>query len=531
MRFSISLVLYLAFSSLFAQNEVLLQPVTIANLPGLQSFAHASYNGEWYLIGGRLDGLHRRQPWASFDNVGHNDEILVVDPQNLSFKKISLQNLNTSLYDQLRSTNMEFYQEDSLLYLIGGYGYSSNAGDHQTHPNLVIVNLAQLSALSANAAAPSSAFTVINNNDFAVTGGHLKKIGSTFYLVGGHRFDGRYNPMNGPSFTQTYTNAVRRFRLDWSSGSPQVNWENSIVDSQLLHRRDYNVLAEVRQNGDYGLIAYSGVFQVGVDLPYLNAVQIDSSGATEVPAFSQYYNHYHCANVALYDNQANEMHNFFFGGMAQYFDLNGVLTQDNNVPFVKTIARVTRDSSGLYREYKLNTEMPALLGAGSEFFPNPALSEYAPGILDLNAMNGDTLLIGHILGGIESTAANIFFTNTGSQSSASNRLFAVYLIKSQATIGGQFNEASIQKISWQIAPNPSGNEFRIWYQQAEGNGTYQLKIYDEKGLLLKAESWIAPSERGNFKQEITLNRFSAGAYILELSYQGKAISTQRLILR
>lgn len=531
MRFFLSLFTSVLLFGLQAQNEIILQPLTISNLPGLQSFAHASYSGEWYLFGGRLDGLHRRQPWASFDNVGHNDEIIIVDPQNLSFKKISLQNLSTSVYDQIRSTNMEFYQEDSLLYLVGGYGYSTGAGDHITHPSLIAVNLAQLSSLSANVAAPASAFKVINHSDFAVTGGHLKKIDSTFYLVGGHRFDGRYNPMNGPSFTQTYTNAARRFRINWTNGLPQVTWESPITNSNLLHRRDYNVLPEIKTNGEYGLIAYSGVFQVGVDLPFLTAVQVDSSGATEVQGFSQYYNHYHCANIALYNAQLNEMHSFFFGGIAQYFDQNGVLTQDNNVPFVNTIARVSRDSLGVYREFKMNVEMPALLGAGSEFLPNPNLSDYAHGILDLNAMSGDTILIGHILGGIESTAANIFFTNTGTQSSATNRLFAVYFIKNQASIGGIFNEASIQNVFWQIAPNPSQNNFRIWYQQAEGGGRYQIKIYDERGALLQSEEWLAPAEQGSFDQEVSLNRFEAGAYFLELSYQDKAISTQRLILR
>ncbi len=525
---SLLLILYLPLA---AQSNLILQPTNIPNLPGLQSFAHASYNGEWYIIGGRTDGLHRRQPWASFDNAGHNEQIFIVDPQNQSFKSISLQGLNTALFDQLRSTNMEFYQEDSLLYLIGGYGYSTGAGDHITHPNLVVVNLSQLSTLNNNDMAPASAFQTVFHNDFAVTGGHLKKMGSSFYLVGGHRFDGRYNPMNGPSFTQTYTNAVRRFQLNWQNGNPQITWHSPINDAVNLHRRDYNVLSEIRTNGDYGLIAYSGVFQVGVDLPYLSAVQIDSSGASEIAGFSQYYNHYHCANVALYDAQANEMHNFFFGGMAQYFDQNGVLTQDNNVPFVKTIAQVTRDSLGVYREFKMNTEMPALLGAGSEFFPNPSLIEYAHGILDLNSMTNDTVLLGHIYGGIESTAPNIFFINTGVESSASNSIFAVYMVRNQGQIGGLFNEASVQNISWQIAPNPSHNKFRIWYQQAAGNGEYQMKIYDERGGLLKTEGWQAPNEKGSFYQEFVLDRFNSGVYFLELWFQGQAISSQRLIMR
>jgi hypothetical protein len=54
------------------------------------------------------------------------------------------------------------------------------------------------------------------------------------------------------------------------------------------------------------------------------------------------------------------MHTVFFGGIAQYYDSLGILVQDNNVPFVKTIARVTRDASGTMAEYKLPIVMPTL---------------------------------------------------------------------------------------------------------------------------------------------------------------------------
>lgn len=85
---------------------------------------------------------------------------------------------------------------------------------------------------------------------------------------------------------------------------------------------------------------FSGVFQPIVDLPYLNSVTIDSQGYTIDNSFQQYYNHYHCAVLPMYSASNNEMHNIFFGGIAQYYDDLGVLVQDNNVPFVKTIARV-----------------------------------------------------------------------------------------------------------------------------------------------------------------------------------------------
>lgn len=50
----------------------------------------------------------------------------------------------------------------------------------------------------------------------AVTGGRLNQINNTYFLVGGQRFTGRYNPMgpeHGPGFTQEYTNQIKQFQL------------------------------------------------------------------------------------------------------------------------------------------------------------------------------------------------------------------------------------------------------------------------------------------------------------------------------
>lgn len=212
---------------------------------------------------------------------------------------------------------------------------------------------------------------------------------------------------------QEYTNAIRKFTIQDDGNSIVINHFPEIVDEVSLHRRDYNVAPQIMPNGQEGATAFSGVFQHNVDLPFLNCVNIDSSGYVVNNDFKQYYNHYHCAHVPLYSAGSNEMHSIFFGGIAQYYDNNGVLTQDDNVPFVKTIARVTRDANGVMAEYKLPVEMPALLGAGSEFIPVETVPRFNYEIIDLDQLESDTTLVGYIYGGISSTAPNIFFTNTG----------------------------------------------------------------------------------------------------------------------
>ncbi len=291
-------------------------------------------------------------------------------------------------------------------------------------------------------------------------------------------------PTHGPGFIQEYTNSSRKFTISDNGVTLSVKHLPAIIDAVNLHRRDYNVVPQIMPKGQEGLTAFSGVFQTGVNLPFLNCVNIDSSGHTVNNAFSQYYNHYHCAHIPLYSASKNQMHTVFFGGIAQYYDDLGILVQDNNVPFVKTIARVTRDVSGTMAEYKLPIEMPNLLGAGSEFIPIETVPHYSNKVLKLDDFTADTTMIGYIYGGISSTAANIFFTNTGTQSSASSQLFKVSVIKNSTVGFHELNTQSIGTLQMQVYPNPNTGNFIVKFNH-RNTGEVKLTISDTGGRLIK----------------------------------------------
>ena len=105
-----------------AQNapfEIYLEAQNIAGLNGVQSYAYGQHDGKWLIVGGRIDGLHRRQPFASFDIAGLNTNLIVIDPNSNQRWTEPLSTLSQCLQDQLSSTNMEFYQKDSMLYIVG----------------------------------------------------------------------------------------------------------------------------------------------------------------------------------------------------------------------------------------------------------------------------------------------------------------------------------------------------------------------------------------------------------------------------
>jgi hypothetical protein len=120
----LSIVLFILFiianTSIFAQTtpfNIYIEPLNIPNLGGIQSYAYGQHNGKWLIVGGRLDGLHQRQPFASFDIAGHNNQIIVVDPVAMQKWSVSNSSLPVALREQLSSTNMGISSGRKLFIL------------------------------------------------------------------------------------------------------------------------------------------------------------------------------------------------------------------------------------------------------------------------------------------------------------------------------------------------------------------------------------------------------------------------------
>lgn len=413
--------------------EVLLEERQVPGMPALQSFAWGRHAGQWLLIGGRLDGLHRRQPFAAFDTLSANRSLYLVDPTTNQVWHTSTVSLPTPLREQLSSANFEYLQVDTTLYVIGGYAYAHSVGDHVTHAQLSALHLPSLCAAIRAGQPIAPHIRTLVDERLRLTGGQLGLLDGRFLLVGGHKFMGAYNPAGpdfGDGFVQAYSNAIRSFRLLDEGGQLRIADYREVVDTMRLHRRDFNLVPQLFPGDSLGYTAFSGVFQHDDRIPWLDAVDLhDGDGFRIVPDFEQLLQQYHCARLSGYDSRTGKTHTLFFGGIGRYYfnDEDGGLVDDINVPFVKTISRVTRGPDGRLSEYDTEMRMPGYLGAAAEFIPAEGLPQLMPLLLDLSAIHGRTR-VGSIVGGIEANLDNFFFENEGEQSRASTRIFDVILI-------------------------------------------------------------------------------------------------------
>ncbi len=530
MKTIITSILLLIFISIKSQTtpfnySIKLKPVTVTSLPGLHSFVVAQSANKWLIIGGRKDGLHARQPFNAFNVANSNNLIYVIDVQTNQFWTAPLTSLSTALQEQLQSSNMNFYQDKDSLYIIGGYGYSNTAANHITYANLTSVSVSGLMNAVINAQPITSYFKQITDQQFAVNGGQLGKIGSTFYLVGGHRFDGRYNPMGNNTYTQTYVNGIKSFQLN-NSGN-QLSFSNYSITTNAvhLHRRDYNLMPQIFPNREEGYTISSGVFQVGVDLPFLYPVDIKASGYTAVTGFNQYLSNYHCAKVAMYDSTNNVMHSVFFGGISQYYMVNNTMVQDNSVPFVKTISRVSRDANGNLQENVLPIEMPALLGSSAEFISNHNLPHYESDIIKLSQIPQDSILLGHIVGGIYSPQLNPFTNNATTVTNAHTTIYEVWLYNQMPTSLNKIDGSNPIKIN--VFPNPVKGKSNINID-IPYSGELSLYITDIKGDLVHS-TFLNKFKKG--KQTFSFDvKLPAGVYHYNFVFDGKFSVIQKVII-
>lgn len=490
----------------------------------MHSFAAGAHNGKWLLLGGRLDGMHPKFGGFGADNA--NRQIRVVDPAAGQVWQRSIEGLPDTLQEQLRSANMEFLQHGETLLFIGGYGRSEVAQNHITYPYLTLIDVPGLIQAVLDNSPLEPHFKQIRDTFFAVTGAQLQVLADTFYLVGGHRFDGIYSA-NSDNPTQTYTDAIRKFTL---SGA-QVTHKSEVRDEFNLHRRDYNLTPAVFADGETGLTAFSGVFQPGLALaPFLNIVEIrPRAGHAPVNGFSQFLANYHCAKVPLYAQSANEMHVLFFGGISQYwFDEQNVLQKDGRLPFVRTVSRVSRLPGGAYEEAAFDVEMPYYTGTGAEFIPATDLPRWSHDIVHYDALTDGSHLLGYIVGGIVTPGSqrNPFVANTVGITSASPQIIKVYLEKNVASDAPEKPLDGRYDLGLSVSPNPARDYWRANYQLPRA-GRLHYMLQDAQGRIVR-QADLGDQTAGAGAFNLPAASLPSGLYRLTLNLDGVFTETRSI---
>lgn len=486
---SIVLVLigYLSFSTLAtAQVQQFTVEVTdtatLLAMPAVHSYALGQWNGKWIIIGGRINGLHGFTPPSGFQPNGVNSTIYIVDPvTDIQISESVLVAFNDTLMrDALQAAFYQFTQNDSMLYITGGYGLLTDSADNFTLPNLIAVNLKQLVDSMQNNNPIAGCFRLLQDSVFRVCGGNMYRTDSIYHLVFGHDFSRSYSVNDTLGFfKQTYSCEIRSFKIIDDGVNLNISNYSAVHDSANFRRRDYNLIPQIFPDGTLGQTAFSGVFQYYTQLPYLNTINITPTGYEVVNTFNQNLSQYASAYLPVYNTADNKMSTVFFGGMSLYtYDAaTNALLADSLIPFVNTISKVVRNADSSMVEYVNPTEMPGLIGTNSIFIPDSATPLLSDGIVDLNALPFGKTRVGSLIGGINSDLPHV--SNTPMFSYASGFVFRVYLNK---FIDTQVKETYVKNdiLNLIAYPNPTNNLVNIEFETAQ-KGLVTVKVFDAKG--------------------------------------------------
>lgn len=485
-----------------------IEDITPANWPGLHSFAFAEWEEYWIIVAGRSNGLHGFFPFTGFPEQTANNQIWVLDPVSGDFWHKGLEELDIMVAAALQSSNPQYVQQADKLYIFGGYGMNPETEQFVTFDQLTAIDLPLLVEAILEDEPIASAVNSIVDERIRVCGGEAHQLGDWTFLVGGHNFSGLYSQNGTATFTQEYTNEIRKFQLTTSPEGLPVIAEYEAFKDDEFHRRDLNVGPCILENGAEGLCAYGGVFRPDADLPYLNPIYIQENSIEVNEDYEQLMSHYTCPILPVYDVAQNEMHSVFFGGLSYHtFDMETQSFEQNElIPFIPSFTLMSRAADGTYQERVLNTAFDELLGTNAKLVLVEDLPLSSEGVIDLNSI-AQPQRVAYIYGGIKAAIPNI------TPSSASNRLFEIWLHPNSST-GTQavLPEQEMAK----IYPNPFS--YNVQLQWLIPDSEVDALLTDALGRKLMNVN-TATSEDISREVETMLNYLPPGYYQLCLNTQ------------
>jgi hypothetical protein len=414
---------------------------------GIQDFAWAVHDGKWLLIAGRTNGMHGFSPGDhDFPPEEQNTVVYVVDPNNHTVVTKSLTDstsqLSSAQIDTLSVTSPQYYQVDNTLYVLGGYGIESATGLFTTKSTVTAIDVPKMIKWVEKGS--SSAAKCIRQNShplIQVAGGFLTQTSGhqSFLLAFGQNF----NAASTIGMEGVYTQQIRPFRIIDNGTDLYIKPDIQYASNPSYRRTGVNVLPIMQKTATSlipAVVGLSGGFTTTLGI-WTVPVQINGNGSSSMadPAnantFKQGMNNYDCARFGLYSKSTNEMYMLLCGGISYITVDGGVFMPNIELPFINNVTTVKIDAQGNFQQYLMGAEYPTILsefsnpgntllfGTEARFIPATNLPTFPNGVFSFDALGSSPVLLGYIVGGIQSSVPN---TSGPSDSAASPYIFSVY---------------------------------------------------------------------------------------------------------
>jgi hypothetical protein len=427
---------------------------------GLQAYVAGQHKEEWVLLAGRTYGLHGFLG-DTFPASSQNTTVYVINLKTGAIFSRSLTDSSSQLtqgqIDQLSVTNALFFQGNgsTTLYMVGGYGFNTQTQAYETQSVLTAIDLPKLIKwVKHQRKSAAKCFRQASNPLLQVTGGVLCQANphQPYLACLGQNFVGPYNDTTANGI---YTYQIRPFQIIDTGKDLLIQPYHAPGVNANYRRRDLNIVPIITKKGpslEESFLALGGVFTPGDDFgAWTVPIAIQANGSSKMlspETFAQGMNNYQCPNIGLYSYKAEEMYTLLFGGISFLYSVNGgfyqpggSFTEDFELGFTNDVTTIRIDSSGRFSQYFMSATYPTitpsfgtapgptlLFGAGALFFPAYGLPQYSNGVIAFDKLGSSPLVLGYIVGGIQSSMAETDSEFGNVDTHASNYIFKVTLI-------------------------------------------------------------------------------------------------------
>jgi hypothetical protein len=414
---------------------------------GLQSYVLGTHGGKWLLLAGRINGLH------GFNNANNNfpadtqnTTVFVVDPNLQTVTTRSFTNsgsgLTTNQIDLLSVTAAQSYQSGNTLYMSGGFGIDTSTSNFTTKAALTAIDV------------PGLMHWVTSPSTNETAAQHIRQVfDPIFQITGGVMFEarphhallvfGQDSESANISSDGTYSRQVRRFHIIDNGTRLSFAAQKSMPKAPDPNYRRANLnVVPIIERGRQSFVAFSGLF-TPTDGIWTVPVEISRNGISKManPAaadtFKQGMNNWICPTLELYSRKERNSYTVLMGGISFGFFASSVFQTDTELPFINQVTAIKCDRHGVFSQCLINAEYPVILsngsnpgnqllfGANATLIPADGLPTYNNGVLKYDALGSNPIVVGYIVGGIQSTLPN---TNVSTDSAASPYIFTVSLV-------------------------------------------------------------------------------------------------------
>ncbi len=199
--------------ALFGQSPPDINERAFELYPGLEDlygYTVAEWEQKAIIFGGKISN----DKLEIYSEDYPNTEIIIIDYVHQSAKAYSSYLLESTLGEQMAAYASAYYQQDSILYFMGGYSFNDSNQNFETYPYLSRMNVPLTIEALEQGKVPSQYVTQVCEQRVALFEAIIDYNGDEFFLLNGKNATKRNALQEAPMyFEENFEDEVRTFRI------------------------------------------------------------------------------------------------------------------------------------------------------------------------------------------------------------------------------------------------------------------------------------------------------------------------------